>query len=102
MELLLHDIEAFLPYVFNAFGGAGVMPLICAALGGRGLGSAANMIAGMAAGLGVGAAAQAAGLQNLFGPDDTIMSYMQDLLEGALGGCVLASVIEFMKGRTHA
>jgi len=91
-----------LPYIFNGFGGAWVMPLICAAMGGRGLGSAPNMIAGAAAGLGVGAAAQALGLQNLFGPDNTIMSYAQDLVEGALGGCVLATVIEFMKGRTHA
>ena len=95
-------MDQILPYFLNGFGGAGVMPLICAAMGGRGLGSAPNMIAGMAAGLGVGAAAQAMGLQNLFGPDNTIMSYTQDLLEGAIGGFVLATVIELMKGRTHA
>ena len=95
-------MEQILPYILNGFGGAGVMPLICAAMGGKGLGNAANMIAGVAAGLGVGAAAQAAGLQNLLGPDNTIMSYTQDLLEGAIGGCVLATVIELMKGRTHA
>jgi hypothetical protein len=95
-------MEQILPYILNAFGGAGVMPLICAAMGGKGLGSAPNMVAGMAAGLGVGAAAQALGLQNLFGPDHTIMSYAQDLVEGAIGGCALATVIEFMKGRTHA
>jgi hypothetical protein len=52
--------------------------------------------------MGVGAVAQAAGLQNLFGPDNTIMSYTQDLFEGALGGSALAAVIEFMKSRTHA
>jgi hypothetical protein len=95
-------MDEILPYIFNGFGGAGVMPLICAAMGGRGLGSAPNMIAGLAAGLGVGAVAQAAGLQNLFGPDNTIMSYTQDLFEGALGGSALAAVIEFMKSRTHA
>src|SRR5688572_20667366 len=95
-------MDQILPYILNGFGGAWVMPLICAAMGGKGLGSAPNMIAGMVAGLGVGAAAQAMGLQNLFGPDNTIMSYAQDLVEGAIGGCVLATLIEFMKGRTHA
>jgi hypothetical protein len=96
-------MEQLLPYILNGFGGAGVMPLICAAMGGRGLGNAPNMIAGLTAGLGVGWAASAAGLQNLFGPDATIMSYIQDLFEGAIGGCVLAAVIEFMKSiRTHA
>lgn len=95
-------MDQILPYILNGFGGAGVMPLICAAMGGKGLGSAANMITGIAAGLGVGAVAQAAGLQNLFGPDNTIMSYTQDLVEGAVGGCALAAVIELMKGKTHA
>jgi hypothetical protein len=102
MDQTLPDIEALLPYIFNAFGGLGFTSLMCALMGGSGLGGIGNTVVGIAGGLGVGAAVQAAGLQNLFGPDHTIVSYAQDLLEGALGGCVLAMVIEFMKGRTHA
>jgi len=30
------------------------------------------------------------------------VSYAQDLLEGAIGGCILAMVIELIKSRTHA
>ncbi|HEY7800009.1 MAG TPA: hypothetical protein VIA80_14665 [Hyphomonadaceae bacterium] len=95
-------MDEILPYVFNAFGGLGFTSLMCAMMGGTGLGGVGNTVVGIAGGLGVGAAVQALGLQNLFGPDHTIASYAQDLLEGALGGCVLAMVIELIKGRTHA
>ena len=95
-------MDQFLPYIFNAFGGLGFTSLMCALMGGNGLGVVGNTVAGVAGGLGFGAAVQAMGLQNLFGPDHTIVSYAQDLLEGAIGGCILAMVIELIKSRTHA
>ncbi|HEX5008546.1 MAG TPA: hypothetical protein VFV70_15635 [Hyphomonadaceae bacterium] len=96
-------MDEFLPYIFNAYGGLGFTSLMCALMRGNGLGFAGNTFAGIVGGLAVGAAVQAAGLQNVLGPDHTIASYAQDLLEGALGGCVLAMVIELIKkSRTHA
>ena len=69
---------------------------------GKGLGTAGNMIAGVVGGLGAGAVMQAAGLQNLFGPDNTIVSYAQDLIEGVAGGAALGAAVRLMRGKTHA
>ncbi len=95
-------MDQILPYIFNAFGGAGAAPLICIAMGGRGLGPTGNMIAGIVGGLGAGALVQSAGLQNLLGPDGTIVGYAQDLMEGVLGGAALGAAARVVRGKTHA
>lgn len=95
-------MDQVLPYIFNALGGAALAPAICAATGGKGLGGIGKVIAGMVGGVVLGAVVEAAGLENLFGPDNTIVSYAQDLVEGAIGGGVLATLIAIMKGKTHA
>ena len=99
----MDQLQQFLPYILNGAGGAVLAPLVASLLGGKGLGGIGNVIAGLVGGVGVGAGAQAAGLGNLLGGDtNAIMGYVQDLLEGGVGGGVLGAVLGFLKGKTPA
>ena len=97
----MDQLQQFLPYILNGVGGAVLAPILAGLLGGKGLGGIGNIIAGIVGGVGVGAGAQAAGLGNLLGGDtNAMMSYVQDLLEGGIGGGILGVIFGFMKPKS--
>lgn len=99
----MDQLQQFLPYILNGAGGAILAPIVATLLGGKGLGGIGNIIAGIVGGVGVGAGAQAAGLGNLLGGDtNNIMGYVQDLLEGGIGGGILGVIFGFMKPKSAA
>lgn len=99
----MEQLQQFLPYILNGAGGAILAPIISSVLGGKGFGNIANIIAGIVGGVGVGAGAQAAGLGNLLGgQDNAIMGYVQNLLEGGVGGGVLGAIMSLVKGKSAA
>lgn len=93
------DILAqYLPYILNGAGGAVLAPLIAGLLGGKGLGGVVNIILGAAAGVGAGFATAQFGYGNLLGgAENAAMGYVQDLLEGGVGGGVLGLLLSFIK-----
>jgi hypothetical protein len=97
----MDQLQQYLPYILNGVGGAVLAPVIAALLGGKGFGAIGNIIAGIVGGVGVGAGAQAAGLGNLLGGDtNATMGYVQDLLEGGVGGGILGAIFGFMKPKS--
>jgi hypothetical protein len=96
------SMDQVFPYILNGLGGAALAPLVAGMLGGKGLGALGNVVAGIIGGLGAGAGVEAAGLGDLFGPGQTIVGYVQDLVEGAIGGALLGTIACVMKGKTHA
>ena len=99
----MDQLQQFLPYILNGVGGAVLAPILAGLLGGKGLGGIGNIVAGIVGGVGVGAGAQAAGLGNLLGGDtNTMMAYVQDLLEGGIGGGILGVIFGFMKPKSAA
>jgi len=97
----MDQLQQFLPYILNGVGGAVLAPILAGLLGGKGLGGIGNIIAGIVGGVGVGAGAQAAGLGNLLGGDtNAMMAYVQDLLEGGIGGGILGVIFGFMKPKS--
>jgi hypothetical protein len=99
----MDQLQQFLPYILNGAGGAILAPILAKLLGGKGLGGIGNIIAGIVGGVGVGAGAQAAGLGNLLGGDtNNVMGYVQDLLEGGVGGGILGVIFGFMKPKSAA
>lgn len=92
----MEQLGQYLPYILNGAGGAVLAPLLTGLLGGKGLGAVINIILGGAAGVGAGYGVAAAGYGALLGSDAT-MGYVQDLLEGALGGGVLGLILSFIK-----
>jgi hypothetical protein len=96
----MDQLQQYLPYILNGAGGAVLAPIVAALLGGKGLGGIGNIIAGIVGGVGVGYGAQAAGYGNLLGGDtNATMGYVQDLLEGGVGGGILGVIFGFMKGK---
>jgi hypothetical protein len=82
----------------NGAGGAVLAPLIAGLMGGKGLGAVFNIILGAAAGVGAGFGAAQAGYGNLLGgQENAAMGYVQDLLEGGIGGGVLGLVLSLIK-----
>jgi len=99
----MDQLQQFLPYILNGVGGAVLAPLLAGLLGGKGLGTIGNIIAGVVGGVGVGAGAQAAGFGNLLGGDaNAMMGYVQDLLEGGIGGGILGVILGFLKSKPAA
>ncbi|HEY7800049.1 MAG TPA: hypothetical protein VIA80_14865 [Hyphomonadaceae bacterium] len=99
----MDQLQQFLPYILNGVGGAVLAPIVAGLLGGKGLGAIGNIIAGVVGGVGVGAGAQAAGFGNILGGDtNNIMGYVQDLLEGGVGGGILGVIFGFMKPKPAA
>ena len=99
----MDQLQQVLPYILNGAGGAVLAPIISSLLGGKGFGNIANIIAGIVGGVGVGAGAQAAGLGNLLGgQENAIMGYIQNLLEGGVGGGVLGAIMSLVKGKSAA
>jgi len=94
----MDQIAQYLPYILNGAGGAVLAPLLTGLLGGKGLGTVINIVLGAAAGVGAGYGVAVAGYGSLLGHDAT-MGYVQDLLEGAVGGGVLGLVLSFIKGK---
>jgi hypothetical protein len=94
----MEALADYLPYILNGAGGAVLAPLIAGLLGGKGLGAVFNIVLGAAAGIGAGFGAEQLGQGNLLGGDtNATMGYVQDLLEGAVGGGALGVILSFLK-----
>lgn len=87
------DMTALL---LNGVGGAVIGPLVSQYLGGKHQTLIMRVVAGVLGGVGAGAGADAAGLGALLGSDQT-MQMIQSVLEGGVGGGVLASLSGFLK-----
>jgi hypothetical protein len=93
----MEQLAQFLPFILNGAGGAVLAPLIAGLLGGKGLGGVGNIVLGAAAGVGAGfGVEQIESVRDLLGSDAT-MGYVQDLLEGGVGGGVLGLLLSFIK-----
>ncbi|HVY90995.1 MAG TPA: hypothetical protein VG942_19155 [Hyphomonadaceae bacterium] len=95
----MEQLVANLSYVLNGAAGAVLAPLVAGLIGGRGLGSVPNILAGMAAGFGVGFLVDAFGYGNLLGSAVATpeLRYVQDLFEGAIGGALIGVVLGFIR-----
>lgn len=82
--------------ILNGAGGAILGPLVSQFLGGKHQSLVMRVIAGLVGGVGAGAGADAAGMGALLGGDQ-MMQMIQSLLEGGLGGGVLATLAGAMK-----
>jgi hypothetical protein len=101
----LEQLTQYLPYILNGAGGAVLAPLIAGLMGGKGLGSVPNILLGAAAGVGAGYGVQQFGYGDqlaklLGGGGNPALGYLQDLIEGAVGGGVLGVLLSFIKGRS--
>jgi hypothetical protein len=86
--------------LLNGAGGAIIGPLIAQFLGGKHQSLLTRILAGIVGGLGAGAGAQQAGLSLpdlLNNPETTRM--IQSVLEGGVGGGVLASLAGMLRKR---
>ena len=91
-------LAEYLPYILNGAGGAVLAPLIAGLLGGKGLGAVINIILGAVAGVGAGFGVAQLGYGNLLGgAENATMGYVQDLVEGGVGGGVLGLILSFLK-----
>jgi hypothetical protein len=94
----MEALADYLPYILNGAGGAVLAPLIAGLLGGRGLGGVVNIILGAAAGVSAGFGTAQLGYANLLGgSENAAMGYVQDLLEGGIGGGVLGLLLSFIR-----
>lgn len=82
--------------LLSGAGGAIIGPLVSQFLGGKNQSMLMRVIAGVIGGAGAGAGADAAGLGAILGDDQT-MRMIQSVLEGGLGGGVLATLAGAMK-----
>lgn len=82
--------------ILNGAGGAIIGPVISQFLGGKNQGLMMRIIAGIVGGVGAGQAADAGGLGSLLG-DAEVMRMIQSVLEGGLGGGVLATIAGMLK-----
>lgn len=82
--------------LLNGAGGAILGPIVSQFLGGKNQSLLMRVIAGVVGGVGVGAGADAAGMGALLGSDQT-MQMIQSVLEGGVGGGLLATVAGMMK-----
>ena len=84
-------MDAILPYLMNAVGGAVFGPIISKLLGGKGsTGAIAGIIGGLAGGFGMGQ--MGVGFQSLLGGEG-IMSHLSGILNGGAGGGILGGII---------
>ena len=96
----MEQLAQYLPYILNGAGGAVLAPLLTGVLGGKGLGGVINIVLGAAAGVGAGYGVAAGGYGDLLGGStNATMGYVQDLLEGGIGGGVLGLILSFIKGK---
>jgi hypothetical protein len=100
----MEQFTQYLPYILNGAGGAVLAPLVAGLLGGKGLGSVPNIVLGAAAGVGAGYGVQHTDYADLLakmlgGEKNAAMGYLQNLLEGGIGGGVLGVVLSFIKGK---
>lgn len=86
--------------LLNGAGGAIIGPLIAQFLGGKHQSLLTRILAGIVGGLGAGAGAQQAGLSlpDLLNNPET-MRMIQSVLEGGVGGGVLASLSGMLRKR---
>lgn len=82
--------------LLNGAGGAIIGPLISQFLGGKNQSLLTWVLAGLAGGVGAGAGADAASMGAILGGDQT-MQMIQSVLEGGVGGGVLAMLASAMK-----
>jgi len=82
--------------LLNGAGGAILGPLVSQFLGGKHQSLMIRVISGVIGGVGAGAGADAAGMGSLLG-DAQMMQMIQSVLEGGVGGGVLASLSGILK-----
>ncbi len=85
--------------LLNGAGGAILGPLVSQFLGGKQQSLVVRVIAGLVGGVGAGAGADAAGMGALLGSDQT-MQIVQSVLEGGVGGGVLATLAGITKRKS--
>lgn len=83
--------------LLNGAGGAIIGPLVSQFLGGKNQSMLMRVIAGLVGGVGAGAGADAANIS--LGSEQT-MQIIQSLLEGGVGGGVLASLSGMLKKKS--
>ena len=81
--------------LLNGAGGAVLGPLISQFLGGKNQSLLVRIIAGVVGGIGAGQGASMAGMGSLLG-DAQAMQMIQSVLEGGVGGGVLATIAGMM------
>jgi hypothetical protein len=82
--------------LFSGAGGAILGPIVSQFLGGKNSPLLTRILAGIVGGAGVGAAADAAGLGGILPTimnDPQITAAVQSVLEGAIGGAILSTLI---------
>lgn len=81
-------MEAFIPLIVSALGGAVAGPVLSRLLGGSG---AMGLIGGILGGVGAHFGADAAGAGQILGSTPTLI-HLQNFLEGGIGGGILGLI----------